>query len=219
MLLILGGSFDPVHEGHRHLVERLLAQNSPEQLVLVPARQNPLKKNPGSSPEQRLEMLRLAMAELKDPRLVVDDRELRRAGASYAVDTIREIRRESGKETAFVLGNEVFPDLPRWKDPVALLSETNVIVIAREKSEFRPYLILAALGMFVVREEKGRWYHSRGKWIELQGVDALPISSTRIREEAFQRHASNNFEPMPQGIQRSVWQYIKGNRLYAVSKE
>lgn len=218
MVLLLGGSFDPVHEGHLHLVRQLLQVNHPEKLFIIPARQNPLKTTVGTTPAQRMEMLALAFQEEKSPTLVIDDRELKREGPSYTIETVREIKKETGKEVTIVMGNEIYPDLPQWKEPVALLSEANLIVITREKSTFDPTLILAALGLFAVKHEKQRWFHSKGKWIELQEIDAVPISSTKLRETASHCHETGQFEPMPQGIQRTLWQYIKENRLYAVKR-
>ena len=218
MILILGGSFDPVHEGHLHLIRLLCEGLNPETLYVVPTKQNPLKDSVTASADQRKEMLKLAIEELNLPNVILDERELKREGQSFTIDTVQEFQSETGKEISLVIGNELYPDLPQWKEPVSLLSKANLIIVSREKSTFDPTIILAALGMFAVRKENNRWYHSKGKWIELYPIEAIPISSTKIREETSQRFATNHLDSMPQGLQRSSWQYIKENRLYAVKR-
>src|SRR5690606_28888495 len=88
---IFGGTFDPVHIGHLIVAQDAWAALGLDQVVFVPAAVPPHKRGRvRATPEQRLEMLRAATA--GDPRFTTSDIELRRAGPSYTVDTLRELR-------------------------------------------------------------------------------------------------------------------------------
>ena len=91
---ILGGTFDPVHNGHLRAALEVLERCRLARMSLVPAGSPPHRAAPVASAELRLRMLRAAVAD--EPRLVVDDREIRRRGPSYTVDTLAvSARRES----------------------------------------------------------------------------------------------------------------------------
>ena len=116
---IYGGSFNPVHYGHVNLAKNAVAELSLDRLVVVPANVSPFKtesaKDAKPLPWDRLEMVRNAFAEI--PEAVVDDREIRRGGVSYAIDTVREIASENpGAELVFLVGEDSVEGLPRWKD-------------------------------------------------------------------------------------------------------
>ena len=116
---IYGGSFNPVHYGHVNLAKNAVAELSLDRLVVVPANVSPFKtesaKDAKPLPWDRLEMVRNAFAEI--PEAVVDDREIRRGGVSYAIDTVRGIASENpGAELFFLVGEDSVEGLPRWKD-------------------------------------------------------------------------------------------------------
>ena len=113
---IFGGTFNPVHNGHLKVVRQALAEHALDRLIVIPAAQNPLKDGaPEALPCDRLLLLRAAFNGMSG--VTVDDRELRRGGVSYAIDTVREIAAENpGAEILFFVGADSVPDLPRWKD-------------------------------------------------------------------------------------------------------
>lgn len=113
-IALYGGSFDPVHAGHVGLVRRAIAELGPDKVIVLPAARNPLKSG-SQSPWDRAELVRRAFAGID--RVSVDERELRRGGMSYAIDTVREIAAENpGAELYFLIGEDSVKDLPRWKD-------------------------------------------------------------------------------------------------------
>ena len=116
---IYGGSFNPVHFGHVNLAREAVASLALDRLIVIPANVSPFKteaaKDMPPLPWDRLEMVKNAFAEI--PEAVVDDRELRRGGVSYAIDTVREIAAENpGAELFFLIGEDSVEGLPRWKD-------------------------------------------------------------------------------------------------------
>lgn len=114
---IYGGSFNPVHRGHVGVAEKALADLSLDRLLVIPTSANPFKLGAGLflEPSQRLLLVRAAFNGIE--KVVVDDRELRRGGISYSIDTVREIAAENpGAEIFFIVGEDSVPGLPRWKD-------------------------------------------------------------------------------------------------------
>ena len=91
---IFGGSFNPLHSGHLAGMQTVLKKIGLTKIILVPAFQNPLKKQvEGPSPKQRLEMARLAI-ESYGNQFQVDDQEIVREGKSYTIDTIKFYRKQ-----------------------------------------------------------------------------------------------------------------------------
>ena len=97
---LFGGTFDPVHFGHLRAALEAAEQLDANEMRLLPAGQPPHRAAPHAAARHRLEMLRLSVA--GHARLAVDDRELRRPGPSYMVDTLEDLRGEIG-ETPLVL--------------------------------------------------------------------------------------------------------------------
>lgn len=128
---IFGGSFDPVHLGHL-----LIALSSQEALHLdqvrwVPAAQSPLKPvGPVATEAQRLEMLRLACG--GTPEFVIDDREIRRGGISYTVDTMETFAAEFPDSERFLLmGADSLASIQQWHQPQKLLQLCTLAVLQR----------------------------------------------------------------------------------------
>ena len=116
---IYGGSFNPVHFGHVNVARQAIASLSLDRLVVVPANVSPFKAGGAAEapafPWDRREGVRNAFASME--RVVVDDRELRRGGVSYAIDTVREIAAENpGAKLYFIVGEDSVEGLPQWKD-------------------------------------------------------------------------------------------------------
>jgi nicotinate-nucleotide adenylyltransferase len=127
---LLGGTFDPIHFAHLRLAEEVADAFGLQQVHLIPAGVPPHREQPRASPRDRLEMTRLAIA--GNPRLTVDPRELDRAGASYTVDTLTEIRRESGnRPICLLMGADAFVLLTTWHRWEELFELAHIIVARR----------------------------------------------------------------------------------------
>ncbi|MGB0135325.1 nicotinate-nicotinamide nucleotide adenylyltransferase, partial [Dokdonella sp.] len=112
-LAIFGGTFDPVHLGHLRVAWEASEFLNAE-VRMMPANVPPHRPQPVASAEQRLAMLRAAL--VGQDRLVLDDRELRREGPSFTVDTLVELRREVGHERSIVMlvGADAWSGLANW---------------------------------------------------------------------------------------------------------
>lgn len=132
---LLGGSFNPIHNGHltiaRHVHERLQLS----QILFIPAGDPPHKRDGALAPANvRLEMVRLAIADT--PFFTVSDIEMQRKGKSYSIDTIRALQHHS-TELFFIIGLDAFLDFPTWRQPDELLRICHFVVVPRPGQSFR----------------------------------------------------------------------------------
>lgn len=112
---ILGGTFDPVHRGHVDAARQVMTELGLERVLLIPSFRPPHRDQPWAGPEDRLEMVRRAVA--GQPGLEVDDVEVRRKGTSFTVDTLRELRRaDPGRELVLLLGHDAAREFGSWHD-------------------------------------------------------------------------------------------------------
>ena len=128
---VLGGTFDPVHFGHLRLAKCARDDFQLDEVHLLPCRVPALKPQPIATAQQRVDMLRLAIA--NEPGLVVDESELHRDGPSYTVDTLRALRVEVGPECAIclIMGMDAFLSLPAWHEWQEIIGLAHVIVMQR----------------------------------------------------------------------------------------
>ena len=133
-LAILGGSFNPIHLGHLFLADVVLSSLHYDCVVMVPAFRSPFKlaaTGMEGSARDRLEMIAASIA--GDPRLTVDDCEIRREGVSYTVDTLADIiRRYSPDEKpGLIIGDDLAADFPMWHNSENILAMADIIIARR----------------------------------------------------------------------------------------
>lgn len=128
---VLGGTFDPPHASHRRLAETALRTLPIDRLLVIPAGDHPHKQHRGVTPAaDRLAMCKLAFADLAGA--VVDDREVRRGGLSFTVDTLADLRREHpGRRLYFLIGSDNLPLLPSWRDHHRILALATIVTYPR----------------------------------------------------------------------------------------
>jgi nicotinate-nucleotide adenylyltransferase len=129
---IVGGTFNPPHLGHLVMAQEALDQLDLERVVLLPVAVPPHKEareDPGAA--ARVELCRLAVA--GDERLGVSTLEVDRGGASYTVDTLRELHElEPEHDLTFIVGGDMAQSLPAWREPEAILALAQLAVAERE---------------------------------------------------------------------------------------
>jgi len=129
---VLGGTFDPIHMGHLVLAEEVRARLDLAEILFVPAGQPWLKVgSPVSSAGHRVEMVRLAIADR--PYFKLSTIEIERAGPTYTVDTIAELKAQlgAGDELFFILGRDNLAELPRWWQPERLITMCRLVAVPR----------------------------------------------------------------------------------------
>ena len=132
---VMGGTFDPVHIGHLRSAEEIVSLLELKSIRLIPSYIPPHRNLPGTTAVQRLDMIKLAIS--TNERLEVDDREMRREGRSYSIDTLCDIRNEIGKEQPlyFILGSDAYQLFSEWHRWQELTQYAHLIVIDRPAIE------------------------------------------------------------------------------------
>ena len=201
--LLYGGAFDPPHRAHLELPPLARAAIGCELLVYIPAAAAPLKDGPVASDANRLAMLRVGLE--GTPHTSIATLELDRAGASYTVDTLREIR-DQRPDTAlrFLIGADQARQFHRWREHEAILDLAEPAVMLRPPLD-APGALLSEMAAHWSADELSAW---RARFIELPPIDA---SSTRIRELLGARERRDEFETL---LTPPVLGYIEENALY-----
>ena len=135
---LLGGTFNPIHNGHLAIARQAREALALDRVVLIPTGDPPHKPNERlAAAKHRYEMVRLAIA--SDPLLSISDVEVRRPGKSYTIDTIRILQQEYGDRTPlfFLIGLDAFLELPTWQDPETLLTLCSFVVLSRPGLSFQ----------------------------------------------------------------------------------
>lgn len=208
-LAILGGTFDPIHNGHLRFAEEVATALAIGEVRLVPAGRPPHRSAPIVSGEHRLVMTHLATS--GNPILRVDGREVRRSDPSYTVVSLEEIRREIGlRPLCLLMGADAFFGLPYWHRWQELFELAHVVVASRPGYELtstlpiglQPIWEKAFTGNIDALREKpgGSIYH--------QKITSLDISANRIRELVKSGHSARYLLP------DTVLEYIHKNGLY-----
>lgn len=129
---MLGGTFDPVHNGHLGIADSACQGLGLAKVLFVPARSPWQKGERSIAPaKHRVEMLKLAIA--SDPRYNISHVDLERRGPSYTVDTLSDIGREVGTsvDLYFILGMDAMNGLIQWKEPERIVAMCHLIVARR----------------------------------------------------------------------------------------
>jgi nicotinate-nucleotide adenylyltransferase len=147
-IAILGGSFNPVHIGHLYLADTALTRLGYHRIILIPAFQSPFKQgDETASPKDRLDMLAASIT--ADPRLTIDDCEIRREGVSYTIDTIADIYRRYRPEgkPGLILGDDLAATFHAWRNAGAIAEQTSIIVARRLPGGPAPSFPFPSMGL------------------------------------------------------------------------
>lgn len=159
---ILGGTFDPPHEGHVAIARAALAAGLVDEVLVVPAG-DPWQKAGVTAAAHRLAMTRLAFAD--QPHVQVSDIEVTRDGPTYAIDTVRAVRAGAASHVSYLLGADALMNLPTWHDIDILVTLCDFVVVQRPGSP----LHLPAIA---------------GLQVHTLAMPSLDVSSTQLRAGA-----------------------------------
>jgi len=201
MIGILGGTFDPIHEGHFHIATRVLNRLGLEQVQFMPCALPVHRDEPHASTTDRCAMIELMIA--NQDAFALNTLELDRSGPSYMVDSLREIRHQSEANLALVLGADAFNDFASWKLPHEILQIAHLVVCYRPGYEvdmhiFNDYLVNSP---GVLSEQ------SAGAILLLE-VEAIDCSSSEVRAALEQGDITG------QCLRPVVADYIDKHNLY-----
>jgi nicotinate-nucleotide adenylyltransferase len=186
MIGVFGGTFDPIHFGHLRSALEICEALDLKEIRFIPCRIPPHREEPIADPRERLAMVRAAMA--GQPGMVVDDREIKREGPSYMVDTLESLRSEFVSEPlCLILGMDAFMGLSSWHRWQDLIKLAHIVVIHRpgkslkNTSSKQAADVMDLLKNHQTKDIKLLQSRSAG-CIYLAPITQLDISASKIRE-------------------------------------
>ena len=199
---IYGGTYNPPHTGHMQAAAEAVRLLKLDKLLLIPDRIAPHKEIPTGSPtpEQRLEMLRIAAA--GHPEMEVSDIELKREGPSFSYLTVEQLRAQyPDAELILLMGTDMFLSFHTWREPERITKEATLGVFYRGERGEREKILA-----------KKKEMEDKGAKVELVENEILPISSTQLRRLiAF--HCAGEFLPA------GVGDFIREHGLYETAAD
>lgn len=188
---ILGGAFDPVHNGHLAVAALAREYFGLSKILFIPCGTPPHKPPSSASAADRLAMLRAALR--NEPGSIVRDDEVRRGGVSYAVDTLKNLKREfPGNRFFYIVGSDNLQEIKTWHCWREILHLVTLCVARRPGFSCRiPSWIDASRVVFVPSPEWG-------------------VSSSMIRRYLADGHTCRHLLP------EAVAEYIQKRNLYAI---
>jgi nicotinate-nucleotide adenylyltransferase len=178
---IFGGTFDPIHYGHLRTAFELTQALRLSEVRFMPAGNPPHRDITVASPELRLQMVKAAIGQQQG--FNVDDREMRRAGPSYSVDTLSQLRAEMPQRSlCLIVGMDAFLSLPTWHQWQSILTLSHLIVAHRPGWRAPTK---GPLGELLVDHGTGRvddLHENKAGRIFIHAVTQLEISSTEVRK-------------------------------------
>lgn len=193
---IFGGAFNPIHNGHLHLISCFKKELSLDKIVLIPTSVPPHKTSTNLAPAQdRLNMLRLAVG--NDSSIDISDIEFKRAGKSYTYDTLKQLRTVYPNDSLYlIVGADQFFDFKTWYRASDILKDVTVCTAARQSGD-----------------EKQRLVNFKNSDDELKNCiicdfDAVVVSSSEVRQKIKDGQSVDALIPL------AVEKYIRDNNLY-----
>lgn len=200
MKAILGGTFDPVHRGHLHAAAVGRSLLAVPKVTLMLAARPWHRAAPATSVEHRLRMLHLAAG--ADPHLEVSDREARREGPSYTVDTLRALADEG--PLVWLIGGDAFGAVESWHRVDDLPALCHFLVLDRPGTRHDA----RTPNGFRRLDDPGALAHVPSGCVCFAGATMLDVSATGVR------HAIANDGAVSGLITPEVWAYIRSHGLY-----
>ena len=203
-IAILGGTFDPIHNGHLAAAESVADTFLVDEVHFVPAFSPPHKNIRGiTSPFHRFAMVALATGSFE--RFRTSTIEMDALAKRYTVETLDAMKQAyPGSELLFIVGTDMYQEIETWKNYRRLFEMAYLVIVNRPGFPFRddiaPYQILDNNQPVTLPPQAGVFY--------LPFVQQ-PISSTEIRDELRKGEQASRWLP------QAVWSYIEKNKLYS----
>lgn len=193
-IAILGGSFDPPHNGHRAIACEIKKQLGFDQVLLMPCYQHPFRKSLSQALD-RLAMTRL----LEGEHIKVSDFEVKQQTISYSIDTLNTFSAIFPNDTfSWILGSDQLIDFPKWKNWQAIIQQYGLIIVPRK-------MTIAETEQLA---EKSLKLSLPATISFIDSTEIPPVSSTSIREKV------KNNESIEALVPKTVEEYIIKQQLY-----
>ncbi len=208
---ILGGTFDPVHFGHLRMALELYQALDLAHVRLIPCYQPVHRKQPIATAEQRLAMLRKAVA--SESNLRVDSCEIKRKGPSYTIDTLKTLHKNHpNTPLCIIMGIDALLSFSSWHKWEEILTLAHLVVAHRPHYQLPQTGIIANLLKERLVQHSIKLKENLAGSILMHPVTALEISSTDIRKQIAQGQNIRFLVP------DNVYHYIKQHGTYSINK-
>lgn len=207
---VFGGNFDPFHFGHLNSMIAVAEHFGLDKVKAVPAYISPLRvQTQGSTPEQRLEMLKLGIEENKE-LIEIDTQEIDRKGVSYTIDTLQSYLKADSPHLFLIIGMDQFTKFDQWKNFDKILESVDLIVTSRPGMEL-PYTLdewPVAVRSLVDDFDSHQALLKTGRTIYFYQLDDVDASGTEIRKKL--RFGQSVQTLIPPSVER----YIREHKLF-----
>lgn len=214
-IVVLGGTFDPVHNGHLRSAVEVAEFLGVSRVRLIPSYIPVHRAEPDCSPAQRLQMLNLATA--NEILLEVDEREYRRGGQSYMVETLASLRQEIGaiQPLVLVMGVDAFLDLTGWYQWQRIPGLAHLLLLERPGTGFTVDMNNELRELLESRQVSTRESLLSTPFGSVLTVclRQLDISASQIRHAVSQGRSIRYLVPEP------VFDYIRDHGIYGYSEK
>ncbi|MDG2019409.1 MAG: nicotinate (nicotinamide) nucleotide adenylyltransferase [SAR86 cluster bacterium] len=202
---IFGGTFDPVHIGHKLVIENLLELIKLDELIVIPNGTPPHKeKRIGET--NKLRMTKLALGHID--KVKIDDREIIKETPSYAFLTFKELQKENPNDTLlWIMGSDSYSKIDTWHRYKEFIEEVNLVILSRpdcpiKKDSFAERLLETRK----IDDVKG--FENQTCKILLLSINPIKLTSTEIRTMI------SNKNDVSKSLNQDVYKLIKENNLY-----
>lgn len=203
---IFGGTFNPIHEGHIAIAKHVLQSCKLERIEFIPCFQPPHRDKPIASPEQRLEMVKLAIA--THPEFSVNEYEMQQKKISYTINTVKYLRETyPAQPLCLILGGDAFSHFHEWREHEKIIELVHLIVVSRSSRDDLSREIKKNMCLQKTNDVND-FHHQRAGLIYFDNITPISISATQIRNDI--QAGKKNI----QGLNHVVEAYILKNKVY-----
>lgn len=204
---IYGGTFDPIHNAHIVPVQQAARATGIDKIKLMPCHVPPHKASPKSEPQHRVAMVKRVIQ--ANPIFELDERELKRHKASYTIDTLEEVRKESPNSSiVFFVGTDSILSFTQWHRWQEILDYCHLVVCTRPGFDFDPEANLHPYLKTRLVFDAALLRVKPNGMVYFTQTDEMPISSTLIRQKLASGEDVSTYLP------DYILSYIRQHHLY-----
>ena len=202
---IFGGTFDPVHIGHKLVIENLLELIKLDELIVIPNGTPPHKeKRIGET--NKLRMTKLALGHID--KVKIDDREIIKETPSYAFLTFKELQKENPNDTLlWIMGSDSYSKIDTWHRYEEFIQEVNLVILSRPDCPIRKDSFAERL-LETRKIDDVKGFENQTCKILLLSINPIKLTSTEIRTMI------SNKNDVSKSLNQDVYKLIKENNLY-----